>query len=154
MNMKLNDNGEKIEIEAKFVCSDGLSLDAFLDVVNTIGFRSVKDAPCFQTDVYLDTPNYLLLNSDTALRIRHRGETYVGAYKSSKSSEKQQGPIFERKEVEWVLLSDEIKLWNNEKKPTIPSMVINVLNLGGQILRKVLVVVTHRYTATISDNDG
>jgi len=151
MNTDLHDNKEKTEIEAKFICPDELGLDAYLNVINTLGFQYTKEKPCFQTDAYFDTSHYTLLNSDVALRIRQRGENYVGACKSSK---KRQDAIFERKEVEWILSSDETKLWNEEKKPTIPPTIIDELNLRGQTLRKVLVVETQRYTATISGNDG
>ena len=110
-----------------------------------------KENPCFQMDVYLDTSDYTLLKSDAALRIRQMGEDYVGAYKSCV---KQQDTIFERKELEWTLSNDETKLWTEEKKPTIPPMVIEKLHLQGQELRKVLVVETQRYTATVIGNDG
>lgn len=151
MNTDLNMNGEKTEIEAKFVCADELGLNNFLDVINTLGFQYNKEKPCFQTDAYFDTSDYTLLNSDMALRIRQKGENYVGAYKSSK---KQRGAIFERKEVEWVLSRDEIKLWNEAKKPTIPPRIVDELNLGEQPLRKVLVVETQRSTAIVTGTDG
>ncbi|HHT9129665.1 MAG TPA: CYTH domain-containing protein [Candidatus Brocadiaceae bacterium] len=150
MDIHLHDK-EKTEIEAKFICPDTLCLDDFLGVVNNIGFQYGKQTPCFQTDVYLDTSDYKLLNSDVALRIRKRGENYRGAYKSSQN---QQGAIFERKEFEWPLSGDEIKLWNEEKKPVIPTMVLDALNLHGQTLRKVLVIETQRSTAIVSGNDG
>ena len=144
-------NKEKTEIEAKFICPDNLCLDDFLGVVNNIGFQYGKQTPCFQIDVYLDTSDYKLLNADVALRIRKRGENYMGAYKSSQN---QQGAIFERKEFEWSLSSDEIKLWNEEKKPVIPTMVLDALNFHRQTLRKVLVIETQRSTAIVSGNDG
>ena len=150
MNTNLPDNQEKTETEAKFICPDGLNLDAFLAVVDTLGFQYRKESPCFQKDVYLDTPEYTLLKADAALRIRQRGETYTGTYKSS---EKQQGVIFTRKEFEWALSGGEIKLWTEEQKPTIPPAIIDMLNLHGQILRKVLVVETQRHTAIISGNN-
>ena len=143
-------NKEKSEIEAKFICPDGLALDDLLGIIGTMGCQYIKETPCLQTDVYFDTPSYMLLNSNVALRIRQRGENYMGAYKSS---EKQKGAIFERKECEWILSDNEVKTWNEEKKPTIPPTVINKLNLSGQILRKVLVVETRRHTATINNNE-
>ncbi len=144
-------NKEKTEIEAKFIWPDNLCIDDFLGVVSNIGFQYSKQTPCFQIDVYLDTPDYKLLNSDVALRIRKRGENYVGAYKSSQN---QQGTIFECKEFEWLLSSNEIKLWNEEKKPGIPAIVLDALNLHGRTLRKVLVVETQRCAAIVGSNDG
>lgn len=41
-----------------------------------------------------------------------------------------------------------------EKKLTIPPSIIDALNLCGQTLRKVLVIKTLRYTATIHGNEG
>lgn len=153
MSADLYDNRDKdkIEIEAKFICPDGLDWDAFLSSVKILGFQCGKEKPYFQTDVYFDTPDYTLLHSDVALRIRQRDENYVGACKLSKN---QQGAIFERKEHEWILSRDEIKLWNEEKKLTIPPLIMDALNLHGQTLRKVLVVETLRYTATIHGNEG
>lgn len=151
MNTDLHDNRGKTEIEAKFICPDGLGWDAFLNSVKTLGFPCVNEKPYFQTDVYFDTPDYTLLRSDVAIRIRQRGENYVGACKLSKN---QQGAIFERKEHEWIPSCDEIKHWNEEKKLTIPPSVIDTLNLHGQTLRKVLVVETLRYTAIIYGNKG
>lgn len=151
MNVDFHDNRFKTEIEAKFICPDGLGLDILLYVVKTLGFQYAKEKPCFQTDIYFDTPRYTLLNSDIGLRIRQRGEDYVGACKLSKN---QQDAIFERKEHEWILSRDEIKLWNEEKKLTIPPSIIDALNLCGQTLRKVLVIKTLRYTATIHGNEG
>ncbi len=140
----------KTEIEAKFICPDGLGFDTFIDVVNTLGVHCSEDALCFQADDYLDTQNYTLLNSDAALRIRKRGENYVGAYKLS---QRRNEAIFERKEFEWILSDDEIKLWNEEKKPTIPREIMDILNLQGQTLRKVLTAETQRHTTIISGND-
>lgn len=151
MNTGFSKNKEKTEIEAKFICPNELGLDTFLEVVNTLGFQSSKEKPCFQTDVYFDTSLYTLLNSDMALRIRQKGENYVGAYKSSK---KQHDVIFERKEFEWILSDGEIKLWNEEKKPAIPPAIINELKLHGQTLRKVLVAETQRHRAIIRGNEG
>lgn len=142
---------KKTEIEAKFVCPDGLGLDAILAVVYSLGFAGAGEPPCFQTDVYLDTPNYTLLNSDAAIRIRQRGENYVGTYKVS---EKQKDAIFERTEFEWTLSRDEIKLWNEEKKPAIPPTITDALNFQGQTLRKVLAAETHRSAAIIRGDDG
>ena len=75
----------------------------------------------------------------------------MGAYKSCI---KQLDTIFERKEFEWTLSNEETRLWTEQKKPTIPPMVIEKLHLQGQELRKVLVVETQRDTATIIGNDG
>src|SRR3989339_1991143 len=146
-----HDNREKTEVEAKFICPDGLGLNDFLAAISTMNLKYTKEHPCFQRDVYLDTSDYTLLKSDTALRIRQRGENYVGAYKSCV---KQLDTIFERKEFEWTLSNEETRLWAEEKKPTIPSMVLEKLHLQGQELRKVLVVETQRYTATVIGNDG
>lgn len=143
--------GEKTEIEAKFICPEGLDLDALLSVVSTMDLQYSKELPCFQTDVYLDTSDYTLLKAGAALRIRQRGENYVGTYKSS---EKQQESIFERREFDWTLSSEAIKLWTEEKKPIIPPTIIGKLNLQGQSLRKVLAIETHRHTAILSGNDG
>lgn len=151
MQTSFHNTTEKTEVEAKFICPDGLGLNDFLVAISTMNLKYTRENPCFQRDVYLDTPDYTLLKSDTALRIRQRGERYVGAYKRS---EKQQDSIFERREIEWTLSSEEVKLWNEEKKPTIPPIVIGKLHLQGQVLRKVLVVETQRYTATIIGNDG
>lgn len=151
MNTDLHDSNEKTEIEAKFVCPDELGWDALLDAVNALGFQYTRETPFFQTDAYFDTPHYTLLNSDVALRIRQRGESYVGA---CKSTTKQQDAIFARKEFEWILSDDEVKLWNEQKKPAIPPTIIDAQNLHGQTLRKVLVVETQRYTATINGDEG
>ncbi len=151
MEGNLHDKREKTEVEAKFMCPDGVDYDVFLDVLNKLGFRYTKENPCFQIDVYFDTPQYTILNSGAALRIRQKGEAYVGAYKVS---DKQQGAIFERREFEWKLSDDETKLWNDEKKPTIPPTIIDKLNLHGQTLRKVLAVETHRHIAVVNGNDG
>src|SRR3990170_8588010 len=151
MQTSFHNNKEKTEVEAKFVCPDGLGLNDFLAAVSAMDFKYTRENPCFQRDVYLDTPNYTLLTSDAALRIRQRGESYVGAYKSCV---KQLDTIFERKEFEWTLSNEETRLWTEEKKPTIPPIVIEKLHLQGQDLRKVLVVETQRYTATIIGNDG
>ncbi len=145
------DFNEKTEFEAKFVCPDGLDLEALLARIDTLGFRSYKEEPCFQADVYFDTPQYTLLHFGAALRIRQRSETYVGAYKVSK---KQQGAIFERREFEWRLSDDEAKVWNEEKRVIIPLTILHKLPLDGQPLRKVLAVETRRYTAILSGNDG
>lgn len=147
----LDDKREQAEVEAKFICPDGVDWDVFLDTLNNLNFRYTKEEPCFQIDVYLDTPQYILLNSGAALRIRQKGEAYVGAYKVS---EKQQGAIFERREFEWKLSDDETKLWNDERKPTIPPIIIDKLNLHEQTLRKVLAVETHRHIAVVNGNDG
>jgi inorganic triphosphatase YgiF len=144
-------NREKTEIEAKFLCPEDLGLDNLLTAVKGINFNYTRENPCFQTDIYLDTADYILLKSDAALRIRQRGESYMGAYKSCV---KQRDAIFERKELEWTLSNDETKRWTEERKPTIPPAIIEKLNLQGQVLRKVLVVETQRYTATIIGNDG
>ena len=151
MQTNFHNNREKIEVEAKFICPEGFGLEDLLIAINITDFKYTRENPCFQTDIYLDTSDYTLLKSDAALRIRQRGESYMGAYKKS---EKQQGSIFERREIEWTLSSDEVKLWTEEKKPTIPPTVIEKLHLQGQELRKVLVVETQRYTAIIIGNDG
>ena len=151
MQTSSHDNREKTEVEAKFICPEGFGLEDLLIAINITDFKYTRENPCFQTDIYLDTSDYTLLKSDAALRIRQRGESYMGAYKKS---EKQQGSVFERREIEWTLSSDEVKLWTEEKKPTIPPMVIEKLHLQGQELRKVLVVETQRYTAIIIGNDG
>ena len=150
MQTGFHNNKEKTEVEAKFICPEGLGLNDFLVAIGTMNLKYTKENPCFQRDVYLDTSDYTLLTSDAALRIRQRGENYVGAYKSCV---KQLDTIFERKEFEWTLSSEETRLWTEEKKPTIPPIVIEKLHLQGQILRKVLVVETQRYTATIMGND-
>lgn len=142
---------KKTEIEAKFLCTDALDLEAILGVVNAFGFHYHKEEPCLQKDVYFDTPQYTLLHSGAAFRIRQRGESYVGAYKLA---HKQNGAIFERKEFEWILSRDEIRLWNEEKKPTIPLTIIDEPGLQGQTLRKVLAAETHRYAVIITGNDG
>mgnify|MGYP001577562690 CR=1 FL=1 len=151
MQTNFHNNREKTEVEAKFICPTGLGLNDFLVAISTMNLKYTKENPCFQTDVYLDTSNYTLLTSDAALRIRQRGESYVGAYKSCV---KQLDTIFERKEFEWTLSNEETRRWTEEKKPTIPPIVIEKLHLQGQELRKVLVVETQRYTATIIGNDG
>lgn len=149
--MNPHDNKEKTEVEVKFTCPEGYDLAAILNAVHTMGIKCVKEAPCFQTDAYLDTPEYTLLKAGIGLRIRQRGETHVGAYKSSG---KQQDALFERQEFEWTLSSDEIKLWTGEKKPTIPPAVVDKLNIQGKPLRKVLVVETNRHSAILSGSDG
>jgi len=151
MQTNFHHNREKIEVEAKFLCPEGLGMDNLLTAVKGINFNYTAENPCFQTDIYLDTADYVLLKSDAALRIRQRGESYVGAYKKS---EKQQDSVFERREIEWTLSSDEVKLWTEEKKPTIPPAVIEKLPLQEQGLRKVLVVETQRNTAIITGNEG
>src|SRR3989304_3042345 len=100
MQTSSHDNREKTEVEAKFICPAGLGLNDFLVTVSTMNLKYTRENPCFQTDVYLDTSDYTLLTSDAALRIRQRGESYVGAYKASES---QQDAIFERREFEWTL---------------------------------------------------
>lgn len=151
MNTDLKEKDKKTEIEAKFVCPDGLDLEALLGSMHILGFQACKGKPCFQKDVYFDTPQYTLLHAGAALRIRQRGEIYVGAYKVS---EQQQGAIFERQEFEWRLSDDEITVWNEEKKAVIPPPLLQKLHLMEQALRKVLVVETHRYMAILSGNDG
>lgn len=151
MQTSLHNTTEKTEVEAKFICPDGLGLNDFLVAISTMNLKYTKENPCFQRDVYLDTPDYTLLTSDAALRIRQRDENYVGAYKSCV---KQLDTLFERREFEWTLSNEETKRWTEEKKPTIPLIVIEKLHLQGQILRKVLVVETQRYTATVFGNDG
>lgn len=148
MNTNFN---EKTEFEAKFVCPDGLDLAALLARIDTLGFHAHKEEPCFQRDVYFDTPQYTLLHFGAALRIRQRNETYVGAYKVSR---KQQGAIFERREFEWKLSDDETKVWNEEKRIIIPPTILHELPLKEQPLRKVLAVETHRYTARVNSTDG
>lgn len=142
---------KKTEIEAKFVCPDGLTLDTILETIQSMELQYARETPCFQTDTYLDTPEYTLLKSFTALRIRQRGENYVGACKSSGT---QTGAIFERRECEWTLSGDEIKLWTEEKKPSIPPSILTKFNLHGQTVRKVLVIETQRSTAIIRGNEG
>lgn len=151
MNDNIQNNIEKSEIEAKFVCPDGLDLDSLLEIINKLGFKYTKGTPCLQSDVYLDTPDYKLIKSDAAIRIRRRGENYVGAFKTSG---RQQGAIFERREVEWTLSTEEIKFWNEKKRPTIPPAVANELDIEVQTLRKVLVVETNRNTAIIDSGSG
>lgn len=151
MNDNIQNNIEKSEIEAKFVCPDELDLDSLLEIINKLGFKYIQGTPCLQSDVYLDTPDYKLNKSDAAIRIRRRGENYVGAFKTSG---RQQGAIFKRREVEWTLSAEEIKLWNEDKKPTIPQAVTGELDIEVQTLRKVLVVETNRNTAIINSNDG
>ena len=151
MKTSFHNNREKIEVEAKFICPEGFGLEDLLIAINITDFKYTRENPCFQRDVYLDTSDYTLLKSDAALRIRQRGEDYVGAYKSCV---KQRDTIFERKELEWTLSNDETKRWTEERKPTIPPAIIEKLHLQGQELRKVLVVETQRYTATIIGNDG
>lgn len=150
MEWDLHDKREKTEVEAKFICPDGFDWDVFPDVLNKLGFRYTTEKLCFQIDVYFDTPQYTLLNSGAALRIRQMDKSCVGAYKVSG---KQQGAIFERREFEWRLSDEEIKLWHAGKKPTIPSTIIDELNLHEQPLRKVLVAETHRHTAVVSCNE-
>ena len=149
--MNTHDNKEKTELEAKFTCPEGCDLTAILNAMQTMGIQYVKEAPCLQTDAYLDTPEYILLKAGIGLRIRQRGDTHVGAYKSSG---KQQDALFERQEFEWTPSNDEVKLWTEEKKPPIPPAVADKLNIQGKPLRKVLVVETHRHTAMLSGNDG
>ncbi|HHT9105807.1 MAG TPA: CYTH domain-containing protein [Candidatus Wujingus californicus] len=151
MNDNIQNNIEKSEVEAKFVCPDELNLDSLLEIINKLGFKCTSGTPCLQSDVYLDTPDYKLVKSDAAIRIRRRGENYVGAFKTAG---RQQGAIFERREVEWTLSAEEIKLWNGEKRPTIPPAVANELDIEVQTLRKALVVETNRNTAIINSNDG
>ena len=151
MQTNFHNNREKTEVEAKFVCPEGVGLDDLLATINTINFKYTRENPCFQTDVYLDTFDYTLLKSDAALRIRQRGESYVGAYKAT---ERQQGTIFERREFEWILSNEEKKLWTETKKPTISTIVIEKLCFQEQALRKVLVAETQRYTAIVVGKDG
>ena len=151
MQTNFHNNREKIEVEAKFICPEGFGLEDLLIAINITDFKYTRENPCFQTDIYLDTAAYTLLKSDAALRIRQRGESYMGVYKSCV---KQRDTIFERKELEWTLSNEETRLWAEEKKPTVPPMVIEKLHLQGQELRKVLVVETQRYTAIIIGNDG
>lgn len=151
MQMGIHNNRENIEIEAKYICPEGLGIEDLLIAINTADFKYTRENPCFQTDVYLDTSDYTLLKSDAALRIRQRGESYVGAYKAS---ERQQDAIFERREFEWTLSNEETRRWTEEKKPTILPIVIEKLHRREQELRKVLVVETQRYTAIILGNDG
>lgn len=151
MQTGFHNNREKTEVEAKFVCPEGVGLNDLLATINTINFKYTRENPCFQMDVYLDTSDYTLLKSDAALRIRQRGESYVGAYKAT---ERQQGTIFERREFEWILSNEEKKLWTETKKPTISTMVIEKLCLQEQALRKVLVAETQRYTAIVVGKDG
>lgn len=149
MNMNL-DLREKTEIEANFICPDILDLNDLITVVSASGFQYTRETPYFQTDIYFDTPNYTLLKTDAALRIRQIDESYMGTYKVSK---KQHDTIFERSELEWTLSSNEIKLWREEKKPIIPPKVIEKLNLSGETLRKVLVIETYRHIITIHKDD-
>ena len=151
MQTGFHNNREKTEVEAKFICPEGFGLEDLLIAINITDFKYTRENPCFQTDIYLDTSDYTLLKSDAALRIRQRGENYVGAYKSCI---KQLDTIFERREFEWTLSNEETRRWTEEKKPTIPPIVIEKLHLQGQVLRKVLVVETQRYSATIIGNDG
>ena len=151
MQTSFHNNREKTEVEARFICPDGVGLDDLLVTINTIDFKYTRENPCFQTDVYLDTSDYTLLKSDAALRIRQRGENYVGTYKAT---ERQQGTIFERREFEWILSNEEKKLWTETKKPTIPTIVIEKLRLREQALRKVLVAEIQRYTAIVVGKDG
>ncbi len=151
MNTNLHDTGDKTEVEAKFICPEGLGWDDFLNGVKTLGFHYVTEEPYFQTDVYFDTPHYTLLRSDIALRIRQRSENYVGACKFSIN---HQGAILERKEHEWILSRDEIKLWNEEKKLKLPPPIIDKLNLHGQTIRKVLVAETLRCVVIIHGAEG
>jgi len=135
MKTSSQDNREKIEVEAKFICPEGFGLEDLLIAINITDFKYTRENPCFQRDVYLDTSDYTFLKSDAALRIRQRGESYVGAYKSCV---KQLDTIFERKEFEWTLSNEETRRWTEERKPTIPPAIIEKLNLQGQVLRKVL----------------
>src|SRR3989304_8539907 len=151
MQTSFHNTREKTEVEAKVICPEGFGLEEVLIAINITDFKYTRENPCFQRDVYLDTSDYTLLTSDAALRIRQRGENYVGAYKSWV---KQLETIFERREFEWTLSNEETRLWTEEKKPTVTPMVIEKLHLQGQELRKVLVVDTQRYTATIIGNDG
>ena len=151
MNDNIQNNIEKSEIEAKFVCPDELDLDSFLEIVGKLGFKCTRGTPCLQSDIYLDTPDYKLIKSDAAIRIRRRGENYVGAFKTAG---RQQGAIFERREVEWLLSAEEIKLWNEKKRPTILPAVVNELDIEVQTLRKVLVVETNRNTVILDSSDG
>ena len=151
MNTDFHNSKENIEVEAKFLCPDEFGLGDLLVALSIMNFKYTKENPCFQTDVYLDTSDYTLLNSNAALRIRQRGEKYVGTYKTT---EKQQDTIFERREFEWKLSNNEARLWNEEKKPTIPPVVVEKLHLQGQTLRKVLVAETQRYTATVVGSAG
>src|SRR3989337_1861359 len=143
MQTGFHNNREKTEVEVKFICPDGLGLNDFLVAISTMNLKYTRENPCFQTDVYLDTSDYTLLTADAALRIRQRGENYVGAYKSWV---KQLDTIFERKEFEWTLSNEETRLWTEERKPTIPPIVIEKLHLQGQELRKVLEVEPQRDT--------
>lgn len=142
--------GKKTEIEAKFVCPDGLVLQEVLGVVDAMGFQYAKREPGLHTDSYIDTIDYKFLKSNVALRIRQTGEVYAG---TCKASVRQQGTICERKEFEWVLSSGEVKLWKEEEKPTIPSAVIDELCIQGQPVRKVLVVEVQRDRAVIHDKE-
>ncbi|WKZ16102.1 MAG: CYTH domain-containing protein [Candidatus Jettenia caeni] len=141
-----SDLNEKAEIEAKFICPDCLDLNGLITVVNAFGFQYTRKTPYSQTDIYFDTPAYTLLKTNTALRIRQKGESYTGTCKISK---KQHDVIFERSELEWSLSGNEIKLWHEEKKPIIPPKVIEKLNLSGETLKKVLRVETYRHIITI-----
>ncbi len=149
--MNLPTEKEKRELEAKFICPEGMCLDDVLAAVAAIGLHSTKENPCPQTDAYLDTPEYTLLKANSALRIRKRGDNYVGTYKASK---KQMGTVFERSEFTWTLSADEIKLWTEEKKPAIPDDVLKSLPIQGQTLRLVLRVEVLRHTAIITGNGG
>lgn len=152
MNADFYEKDGKTEIEAKLICPDGLDFDTLLGKVNSMGFQYRTAEPCFQTDDYFDTPQYTLLHSDAALRIRQRGENYIGAYKEA--SEKQQGMIFQRREFEWRLSDNEIKDWNEEKRAIIPPILMDKFSFQRQTLRKVLVVETHRHAAILRGNDG
>jgi inorganic triphosphatase YgiF len=142
---------EKTEIEAKFICPEGLALQAMLNALRQHGFHPLRTDTCIQTDVYFDTEDYKLLKSNTAVRIRQRGENYVGTCKVSLN---QQGAVYERKELDWQLSEGEIKLWNEEKKPAIPSAVTDDLNIKTQSLRRVLVADIRREAAIIRDNEN
>jgi len=149
--MNPHDNKEKTELEVKYACPEGCDLAAILGAIQTMGIQYVKESPCLQTDAYLDTPEYTLLKAGIGLRIRQRDETHVGAYKSSG---RQHDALFERREFEWTLTSDEVKLWTEEKKPAIPPAVVDKLNIQGKPLRKVLVVETNRHAVILSGKEG
>lgn len=143
---------KKTEIEAKFICPNGFSLDNdnIPIIANTLGLQYTKQIPYVQTDTYLDTPDYILLRSKSVLRIRQKGEDYIGTYKASNRA---QGAVLERTEIEWILSNDEKRLWSEEQKPTIPLTVMDMLNFHGKALKKILALETYRCAAVVRNKE-
>lgn len=121
-----------VEIEKKYVLRDNVDIDKviqnILDIVKQNDYFIKSVDPKKQEDVYYDTDNGLLRQSDFSVRIRTRGnQKYITCKYNVVSESNGEGGQLERYEAERIIESDDLM----ENKEHIDISVPNLLKKEG-----------------------